>query len=71
MGTWRAAGRYFQQARPCCHSLMSHESCATALPGSTRHRDRSVVVFSHADDINVQDAIKVVRSMREAPRRSR
>ena len=47
------------------------QSCATAVPGSTRHRDRNVVVFSQADDINVQDAIKVVRNMREAPRRSK
>ena len=53
------------------HGHVATHSCATALPGSTGHRDRSVVVFSQADDINLQDAIKVVRNMREAPRRSR
>ena len=53
------------------HVHVATHSCATVVPSSTRHRDRSVVVFSHADDINVQDAIKVVRNMREAPRRSR
>jgi hypothetical protein len=53
------------------HGHVATHSCATAVPGSTRHRDRSVVVFSHADDINVQDAIRVVRNLREAPRRSR
>ena len=52
------------------HGHVATYSCAAAVPGSTRHRDRSVVVFSHADDINVHDAIKVVRNMREAPRRS-
>jgi hypothetical protein len=53
------------------HGHVATHSCAAAVPGSTRHRDRSVVVFSHADDINVQDAIRVVRNLREAPRRSR
>ena len=43
------------------------QSCATAVPGSTRH----VVVFSQAADINMQDAIKVVPSERGAPRRSK
>ena len=43
------------------------QSCATAVPGSTRH----VVVFSQAADINMQDAIKVVPSERGAPWRSR
>ena len=52
------------------HGHVATRSCAPALPGSTRHRDRRFVVFSHADDINVQDAIKVVRKMRDAPRRS-
>ena len=45
--------------------------CATAVPGSTRHRDRHVVLFSQEADINVQDAIKVVPNLREALRRSR
>ena len=45
-------------------------SCARTVPGSTRHRDRRVVVFSQAADINVQDAIKVVPNTREALRRS-
>ena len=53
------------------HGHVATHSCAAAVLGSTRHRDRSVVVFSHADDINVQDAIRVVRNLREAPRRSR
>ena len=53
------------------HGHVATHSCAAAVPGSTRHRDISVVVFSHADDINVQDAIRVVRNLREAPRRSR
>ena len=53
------------------HGHVATHSCAATVPGSTRHRDRSVVVFSHADDINVQDAIRVVRNLREAPRRSR
>ena len=53
------------------HCHVATHSCATAVPGSTRHRDRSVVVFSQADDINVRDAIKVVRNMMDAPRRSR
>ena len=53
------------------HGHVATHSCATAVPGSTRHRHGSVAVFSHADDINVQDAIKVVRNMRKAPRRSR
>ena len=53
------------------HGHVATHSCATAVPGSSRHRYRSIVVFSHADDINVQDAIKVVRNMREAPQRSR
>ena len=47
------------------------QSCVTAVPGSTRHRDKHVVVFSQAVDINVQDAIKVVPNKREAGRRSR
>ena len=53
------------------HGHVATHSCATAVPGSTRHRDRSVVVFSLPDDINMQVAIKVVRNVREAPRRSR
>ena len=53
------------------HGHVATNSCATAVPGSTRHRDRSFVVFLQADDINVQDAIKVVCNMRETPRRSR
>ena len=36
------------------HGHVATHSCAAALPSSTRHRDRSVAVFSHADDINVQ-----------------
>ena len=52
------------------HGHVATHSCAAAVPGSTRHRDRSVVVFSHTDDINVQDAINMVRNIREAPRRS-
>ena len=53
------------------HDHVATLSCATAVPGSTRHRDRSVVVFSNADDIFVPHAIKVVRNLREAPRRCR
>ena len=47
------------------------QSCATAVPGSNRHRDRHGVVFSQAADIDVQAAINVVPSEREAPQRSR
>ena len=47
------------------------QSCVIAVPGSTMHGDRHVVVFSQAADIIVQDAIKVVPNTREAPRRSR
>ena len=43
------------------------KSCITAVPGSTRHRDSHVVEFSQAADINVQDAIKVVSSLRGGP----
>ena len=53
------------------HGHVATHSCAAAVPGSTRHRGRSGVFFSHADDINVQAAIRVVRNLREAPRRSR
>ena len=51
------------------YGLVATQSCATAVPGSTRHRDWHVVVFSQAADINVQ--VKVVPNTREAPRRSR
>ena len=53
------------------HGHVATQSCATAVPSSTRHRDRHVVVFSQAADINVHDAIKVVPNTREVPRRSR
>ena len=47
------------------HGHVATQSCATAMPGSTRHRDRDVVLFSQAADINVQDAIKVVPNTKE------
>ena len=52
------------------HGHMTTHSCATAVPGSTRHRDRDAVVFLQAADIIVQNAIKVLTNTREAPRRS-
>ena len=53
------------------HGHVATQSCATAVPGSTKHRDRHVVVFLQAADIDVPDAIKVVPNMREVQRRSR
>ena len=47
------------------------QSCATAVPGSTRNQDRHVVDFSEFADINVKNGIKVQPSMRGAPPRSR
>ena len=54
---------------PTCH--VATQSCATAVPGSNRHRDRHVLVFSQAADNNVQDSIKVFPNTKEAPRTSR
>ena len=52
------------------YDRVATHSCATAVPDSTKDRDRDVVVFSQAADMNVQDAIKVVPNTREAPQRS-
>lgn len=46
---------------------LATKSCAKAVPGSTRHRDRYVFEFSRSRDINVQYAIKVLPSTRGAP----
>ena len=46
-------------------------SCQSALPGTTRHRDRDVVVFHQSEEVKIVDAFLVQPSTRPLPPRSR
>ena len=37
--------------------------CAAAPPGTTPHKDRHVVDFSHAEEVNVQDVVTYATCM--------
>ena len=46
-------------------------SCQSVLPGTTRHRDRYVVLVAQSEEVKVIDAFPVRPSTRGAPPRSR
>ena len=46
-------------------------SCRSVLPGTTRHRDRDVVVFAQSEEVKIVDAFPVQPSTRPLPPRSR
>ena len=46
-------------------------SCQSVLPGTTRHRDRDVVVFAHSEEVKIVDAFPVQPSTRPLPPRSK
>ena len=43
-------------------------SCQSVLPGTTRHRDRDVVIFAQSEDVKIVDAFPVQPSTRPLPR---
>ena len=45
-------------------------SCQSVLPGTTRHRDRGVVVFAQSKELKIVDAFPVQASTRSLPPRS-
>ena len=46
-------------------------SCQSVLPGTTRHRDRDVVIFAQSEEVKIVDAFPVQPSTRPLPPRSR
>ena len=46
-------------------------SCQSVLPGTTRHRDRYVVVFAQSEEVRIVNAFQVQPSTRPLPPRSR
>ena len=46
-------------------------SCQSVLPGTTRHRDRDVVVFAQSEEVKIVDAFPVQPSTKPLPPRSR
>ena len=53
------------------HGEYGHSSCQSVLPGTTRHRDRDVVVFTQSEEVKIVDAFPVQPSTRPLPPRSR
>ena len=57
-----------------CYGEYGHvgtRSCQSVLPGTTRHRDRDVVVFDQSEEVKTVDAFPVQPSTRPLPPRSR
>ena len=42
-------------------------ACQSVLPGTKQHRDRHVVRFSRADEVDVHEAIEVKSYARDPP----